>query len=327
MRRVCSFLSFLFLFACGKEVCREVPVDASPVELNIQRLDKELFSFRSAGEVEQFLESNAALSLKFLHSDQYPSNAILAKRMHALVMDPFIDTLRSETLEAFADTDDLVESLNTLYTYYVHYFPGSPVPELKTMITGLYNDLYIGDDLLVIGLDFFIGPQATYKPLNVPFYIQSRYTKRHLPAIIGKFLAGGKTPTGKSNTLLSEMIDYGKINFVVSRMLPCTPDSIIMGYTPTEMTGVRENREAIWAHFVENELLYETSEFTKQKYLGERPNIYEIGQKCPGRVGSWLGWEIVEEYVRRQNISLSELLQEQDHHKIFTSSGYKPKND
>ena len=110
-------------------------------------------------------------------------------------------------------------------------------------------------------------------------------------------------------------------------MLPSTEESIIMGFSYDEMMGVKEDREFNWRHFIEEELLYETSEFTKQKYLGERPNIYEISQECPGRVGSWLGWEIVEAYMSSRDISVTELLSEQDHHKIFTQSGYKPLNN
>ena len=326
MIRVHWVILVAILLGCSQNECRKIVRNVQPLNLEVERLEEVLFSAENPGEVEDFLKQHQEMAKGFFHSDQYPNDSILARRIFALINDPFIDTLKKEALSAFSDLDVVQKHLEGVYAFRQTLTPEKSVPKIQTVISGLYNDLYITNELLVIGIDFFIGPEATYKPLNVPYYIQRRYNPIHLPSIVAKYEAGLLTPTGKENSLLSEMIDYGKINFIVSRMLPCTPDSVIMGFTPEEMTGVYENSEFIWRHFVEKELLYETSEFVKQKYLGERPNIYEISKSCPGRVGAWLGWQIVEAYMKKTGATLEELLQERDHHKIFTSSNYKPTN-
>lgn len=324
MIRVHWVLLVAILLGCSQNECREVSREVQPLELEVERLEEVLFSAENPGEVEDFLKQHQEMAKGFFHSDQYPNDSILARRIFALTNDPFIDTLKREALSAFSDLDVVQKDLEGVYAFRQTLTPEKSVPKIQTVISGLYNDLYITNELLVIGIDFFIGPEATYKPLNVPYYIQRRYNPTHLPSIVAKYEAGLLTPTGKENSLLSEMIDYGKINYIVSRMLPCTPDSVIMGFTPEEMIGVYENSEFIWRHFVEKELLYETSEFVKQKYLGERPNIYEISKSCPGRVGAWLGWQIVDAFMKETGLSLEELLKERDHHKIFTTSSYKP---
>jgi len=63
---------------------------------------------------------------------------------------------------------------------------------------------------------------------------------------------------------------------------------------------------------------------TKKKYLDERPKVYEIGNKCPGRIGTWLGWEIVNKYMKVNQVDLQSLMIEKDAQKIFTLSNYKP---
>ena len=100
----------------------------------------------------------------------------------------------------------------------------------------------------------------------------------------------------------------------------------MIGYTDEEWGDVFENEDIIWANFIQNEWLYETNHIIKQKFLGERPNVYEIGEKCPGRVGAWLGWRIVNAYMKNANVSVQQLMAEQDHHKIFAQSNYKPKS-
>ncbi len=322
------FLGLLSL-SCEQHTCREVPdVPQERIKLTIVRAEEQLFNCKNAQEVASFLEDQDDVALKFLHSDQYPSREILAGRMFQLVDDPFLDTLYNEAISAFEENYDYFEQdLETLYTWLNHYYPQEKVPEVKTMITGLYNDMYVSDESIIIGLDFFIGPEATFKPLQLPAYIQTRYTQKHVVPGIAKFIASSYSELGKENTLLSEMIDIGKVMYFTGRLLPCTPDSLIIGYTPTEMQNVADNREIIWANLIENDLLYNTEEMMKQKFLGERPSIAEISKNCPGRVGAYLGWEIVEAYMAgNKNVTLQDLMSEKDHNKIFRRSKYKPKN-
>ena len=92
------------------------------------------------------------------------------------------------------------------------------------------------------------------------------------------------------------------------------------------MADIHYNEGKIWAHFIEKSLLYETNHFKIIKYTGERPNIPEIGKQCPGRIATWVGWQIVRKYMAENpNVTLQQLMQETDAQKIFTQSRYKPK--
>jgi hypothetical protein len=76
-----------------------------------------------------------------------------------------------------------------------------------------------------------------------------------------------------------------------------------------------------------HELLFETDHVLKNKFLGERPNIFEIGDRCPGRVGRWVGWEIVKAYMEKNpELSLVDLMNDRNANKIFQASKYKPRN-
>jgi uncharacterized protein YjaZ len=57
----------------------------------------------------------------------------------------------------------------------------------------------------------------------------------------------------------------------------------------------------------------------------ERPATLEVGEKCPGRIGQWVGWEIVKSYMNsHEEVTLQELMQSNDAEKIFKESKYKP---
>ncbi len=323
MRAVHLMICIVFLSACVNEPCRD-SVAPESVVLEVQRLEQELFDSKSSKEVEAFLDSHPDFAKFFLHADQYPTNSILADRMFGLIQNPSIDTLYQESVQAFENFDEVVGTLEEGLGRLKVYYPQTPTPRIQTAVTGLYNDLFISNEHIMIGMDFFIGENASYKPQQIPNYILTRYTTEHLAASILQFVSSQYITTSNGDEMMAEMINYGKSYYLLSKILPCTPERILIGYTEEEWEDVFENDKIIWANFVQNEWLYETNHTIKQKFLGERPNVYEIGDKCPGRIGRWLGWQIVNAYAEKTGASVTEIMSETDMNKLFTQSGYKP---
>jgi len=323
MRGVLLIIPMLLLIGCNSDSCRDA-VDPATVRLEVQRLEEKLFNASSSKQIEAVLQEHPDFAQFFLHADQYPADSILANRIYQLTQNPSIDTLYKESLEAFSPFNDIVNILEVSLGRLSKYYPQTTTPVVQTAVTGLYNDLFISNDHIMIGMDFFIGEGATYKPKQIPDYILRRYDTEHLPANIMQFISSQYIKTTGSETMLDEMIDYGKSYYLLSKILPCTPERILIGYTEEEWNDSFENDAIIWANFVENKLLYETDHNMKQKFLGERPNVFEIGDKCPGRIGRWLGWQIVKNYAEKNNVSVTDLMAETDSNKIFSGSRYKP---
>ncbi len=327
MRGVFITIPFLLLIGCGFSNCpKDGDIKAQPVQISVERLEGELFDKQNAEQIAGFLNDHRSFSDIFLDARQYPSDSILANRIYKLIDNPSIDTLYDEAVSAYPDMSMIKSDLETAIGKLKTLYPDTKTPKLQTAVTGLYKDLFISDSLIIVGLDFFIGKGATFTPRDIPQYVLSRYNEEHLASIIVKFLAGQQVANGKTETLLSEMIDFGKTYYLASRMLPCTPDSILLGYTPENMKLIYQNEHVIWANLLENEVLYETSHVIKRKFIGERPNVYEIDEECPGRIGAWVGWRIVEQYMEINDVSIKQLLADSDNDKIFRLSGYKPQS-
>ena len=107
--------------------------------------------------------------------------------------------------------------------------------------------------------------------------------------------------------------------------MPCTPDSLFTGYAAFETDDIADHEPVIWASFLENEVLFERNPFIKDKFLSERPKTLEVGENCPGRIGRWVGWRIVQKYAQQHpDITLPELMGQHDAQMIFSESRYKP---
>jgi hypothetical protein len=157
-----------------------------------------------------------------------------------------------------------------------------------------------------------------------------RYTKDFIvPSVM--LLYGIDAKTNKTNvtdkTVLADMIAYGKAYYFAKRMLPCVPDSIFIGYQTEEMKGSRNNEEKIYRRLIDTEVLYSTSHKIKEKYISERPKTLEIGEKCPGRIGTWIGWRIIDSYAEKNpEKSLPEIMSLPNPEKVFKDSKYRPEN-
>lgn len=301
-------------------------VDHLNVSVSIERLDKELLQLEDKHQINEFLQSHPVFSSEFLHVDQYPHDSLAVNYLNGFINNPAIEVLRDEIDSVFGDTEALRSELEQAFKYLLHYYPNTRIPKVYTAVTGFAgNDLFVSDSVIIIGLDYYLGQGATYRPLEFPKYILKRYSKDYIvPSIVLLLSAKVNNTEMEDKSMLAEMVYYGKAYHFTKQLLPEVADSLLIGYTLQEMQDVKENQDVIWAHFVDEQLLYETSHFIKKKYMDERPKTLEIGNKCPGRIGEWLGWQIVEQYVEEQEVSLQTLMANSDARQLFMQSRYKP---
>ncbi len=325
------FILILLTFglACTPDnECIDAPSleESEKVTITIERLEKELFDLKSVQEVEYFISSHPILADAFLGRQQYPSDSILAMELYKRIKNPYVDTLYNETIAYFGDFSALKLEFEEAFSHIKHYYPNFVAPEIKTMITGFgSSEMYVGKDQIIIGLEYYLGKDAKYRPTGIPQYILPRYDKNYIvPAVMLLYAKNFLKEDPRDQTMLADMIYYGKKFYFAKQMMPCTPDSLLVWYSGQELVDVEENKDIIWHHFLNNELLYNTNHFEKQKYMDERPKVAEIGEKCPGRIGSWVGWDITKAYMKNNpTVTLQELMANPDAKDILTKSKYK----
>ena len=131
--------------------------------------------------------------------------------------------------------------------------------------------------------------------------------------------------TNLANNLLTDIIHRGKILYTVSVLLPETPEHVIMGYSKEQWVWVKNNETSMWNSLIYTKDLYTTNMITKNKYINDGPFTLPFTQESPGRAGVYIGWQIVESYMRHNpEISIQQLLQQPDAQVILNNSNYKP---
>lgn len=321
-------VSLIGFFSCGKkETTCELDSDilSQKPTVEIVRLEDEFFAAKSKEDIAHLLEKYPDFADRFLEKDLYPSQDSLVSVLLNAHSDSALRVLHDSVKVEFADISDIQTDLENAFAYIKHYFPEFKTPKVYTYVSGFNTDLLIEEDLIVIGLDYFLPADHAFQP-DLPRYLAARYERKYLvPMIVLAISSQYNHVNPADNTLLSEMIFYGKAYHFVKAIMPCTSDQFIIGYTPAEIEECWSNEEFIWSHFVENELLFQTNPFEIRKYIGEAPFTDAISTNAPGRLGRWVGWNIVDDYQVSQDLELPLLMAESDAEKIFRQSGYRPR--
>jgi len=326
-----ALLPLWFLTSCetgSEERCAFIPETApASVTLTVESLEDSLPAITSKEELVAFFSRHATLRDYFFSRPSYPDDSVFINELYQRFTNPHLDTLLMETKKVFGDLSELKSEFQQAFANFKYYYPDFVPPKIITVITGLEGDLFVSDSLVIVGLDYFLGDQAKYKP-KLYDYILRRYQKNFIvPSVM--LLYGIEERFNRTNvqdrTVLADMIAYGKAYYFAKRMMPCTPDSVFIGYTQEEITGSRKNEGLIWYRFVEDQVLYQTGHQVKQKYIDERPKTIEVGEKCPGRIGTWVGWQIVNAYMEQYpQTALPALMALPNADQLFKDSKYKP---
>lgn len=323
-------LILALLISSCKEKSSECQLDPeilkSNLNIDIIRLENEFFNADSVEDFLYLFEKYPEFSERYLLSREYESKLEMANELFVFHKDTIMLELYQEVMSNYPELDSLEKEISDAFKYIQYYFPEFKIPKVYTYVSGFATDLYLDDEMIVIGLDYYLPFEHRFQPPDLPQYISNRYQRPYIIPMIVMAISSKFNQTDLSqSSLLAEMIYYGKAYHFTKSILPCTSDEYIIGYTAKEIAACFDNEEYIWSYFVENDLFFETNPFIIRKYTGEAPATDEISPDAPGRIGRWLGWNIVDDFRFNNNIGLKEMMEISDTGRIFRQSGYKPR--
>lgn len=327
MRKVLIFFTIsLVLFSCKDDRCDSFPnIGNVNLDLDFEDLTADIHAIETEEELAAFLAQNPVVRDDFFQAATYESEAEMLKETLKILQNPYIDTLYQEVSRIF-DVEKLRIELEDAFSRIKYFYPEFEAPKVRTVYSGFLNDINYSDSLLVIGLDYYLGEDASFRP-DEHEYVKVRLTPAHLVPHLIQFTSNRFNNTNiNDRTILDEMVFYGKALHFVKKMLPCTPDSLIIGYEDDQLLNAEVSEQYLWAYFVDNALLYNKKPLNIAKFIEERPSVPEIDRICPGRIGQWLGWRIVAQYETETDADFKELMTKVDSREVLMQSKYRPRS-
>ncbi|MEZ5025362.1 MAG: hypothetical protein R2739_02185 [Chitinophagales bacterium] len=333
---ICSFM--LVLCACKNEKNQAKKIEEvkqSDIQVNITRFEDQLFACDpnkldvDLPKLEkQFPLFYPVFYNQVLQVPTFGDKGTQLNYMRDFITNKYNTGLLDSVKKTFPNLDFLKKDLEILFTNYKSHFPKKPTPKVITCISEFQSSTFtVTDSIIAISLDLYLGPKYIYYAdifKQYSFMIPT-FDKKYMAIDCANVLATNLVPPpGDNSTLLDKMIAKGKMFYIMENLLPNKDENDIIKYTKKDWKFCINNQVNIWTYFINKKLLYDTR-FEQYKYITEAPTTYGMPKESPGRVGAWLGWQIVRAYMQQHpNTTLQELLALKDGQKILTESKYKP---
>lgn len=314
---------------CSSDCDHEQDTSQIDITVDVKRIDQKMADVETTDDIKQLYKKHPALAT-FIHHNIIDIDSVAINFLHYAATASKADTLRNIVQREFEDISGMINDITEGFKYVKYYYPDFEAPEIYTIFSSFGGlDIHVSDNFMLIGLEYFLPEKSPQLKVaaQYPEYMLKYMTPDHIPSKTFYFLSNKYNASDMlDQTLLSDMITHGKALYFTKRMLPCTEDSIILEYNSKEMAFINQYKDKIWSHFVTNELFYNESRDIEVKYLNPRPKTLEVADQCPGRIGRWVGYEIVSKYMERHpDTTLPELMEMEDAKEIFNQSRYKPK--
>ncbi|MBD0778538.1 gliding motility lipoprotein GldB [Maribacter sp. ANRC-HE7] len=299
---------------CKNEDKIEAEVKKIPLVVKVSRFDNE-FAKATPSDIPK-------LRRVYPYFFPAPDSVWVAKLQDSLQIE-----LRGEVMDEFSDFEKEVADIELLFKYIKYYFPKYAAPKIITVTNDVdhENRIILTDSLLLVGLDNYLGADHRYYT-GIQKYIAAGMDRKYIVSDIANAFAQKVVPRSQGRTFLDRMIYYGKILYLKDKIMPFQTDGQKINYSEDELAWAIANEEPMWRHFIERELLYSTDNKLTLRFLDPAPFSkfgLELDNESPGRLGRYVGWQIVRSFMDKNEVSLQQLmnLPAED---IFKKSNYKP---
>ncbi|MBT8244249.1 MAG: gliding motility lipoprotein GldB [Winogradskyella sp.] len=315
---ILTILFLLTLSACNNEDALENEISQIEVDFEVERFDlilTETNNLERLSEVKQ--------NYPFLFPRQIKDTTWLSRIKDDLQQQMFKD---GQTV--FGDFNVQKDEIEHLFQHIKYYDKAFNPPKVITVSDNVdyRNKLVLQADLLIINLMNYLGEKHEFYQ-NIPLYFAENMVPSQIVSDIAEQYAKRYAYQSQRKTLLDEMIYYGKLLYFKDILAPELSSASKIGYLPSDVEWAKVNEAQIWSYFVEKEMLFSTNSKLFSRFTAPAPftKFYlDIDNQSPGRLGQYIGWQIVKAYAERTDADIMTLMRT-DTDEIFKNSKYKPK--
>jgi len=318
MAKYISIILLLFgVFSCTSKQENRIDVSEVKVEFSLDRFDVDFYT-TTANTLQETKDK-----YPFFFSANEPDSIWINKINNAQEKE-----LYAETQKLFSDVSFLRNDLEQLFKYIKYYNPKFKAPRVITLLSNIdhRNKVVYTKDYLLISLDVYLGAAHKFYA-DYPAYIKQNYHKNHLIVDIATEIIKTEVKRFNDRTFVGKMVKEGVKLYLLDLYIPKASDANKIGFSVKKHAWAMDNEEQVWKYFIENKLLFSTDTKLNKRFidLGPFSKFYRSeDNRSPGRIGAWVGRQIVRSYMEHNDVSLPELL-ETSPEEIYRKSKYKPK--
>ena len=324
-------INFILYSSCDSHTDHlNIDVSKIQIDLTFDRMEQDLFDTTKDPKLKhQELLSKYGLLYEFFFAEMIrggnPYTTEAPDILNAFVNDTYIQSIIKAVNAEFKDFSPYEIELTKAFKHFKYYFPDSKIPAITTFFSYFNSNVYETEGRLGIGIDMYLGKDnSIVKKLPgdlTPQYLKNKMENKYLVANAMYGFLHNRFYNPTENDFISIIIEKGKVLYLLKAMLPETPDHILMCYSENDIAWCNKNEIKVWEHLVDQTLIYSKDAKSIADFTSDGPFTRGL-ENSPARVGEWMGYQIVNDFVNENNIEVLDLLKEKNAKTILKS--YNP---
>jgi hypothetical protein len=323
----------LFVFSgCKRQNRFDVDVDKISLKITIQRFDKDLFSIDTSHVQDGITKlhqkyGSPYMNLYFSKVMQLDStgDARLNGLTAAFLKDTAVRSVFRESLRQYSNISDIEAKVTDAFKRIHYFFPEKKIPQLYLHVSMFNQSLVVDQNIISLSVDNYLGANYYWYKKVVYDYLRPNMCREKVASDFVTAYLMTEFPAPNSERFLDNMLFRGKMMFALSVLMPKEKPETLMGYTKAQMDWCSRNEKSMWLNIMDGKQLYSSDPMMSNAYLNDAPFTSIVSQDSPGRVGTWIGWQIVKQYMEHhQDVTLQALLADNNYQQLLEQSGYKP---
>ncbi len=341
MRKILILIVFsaLFVFSCKKERVKEVivnPKTGQETIIKVNRFEDVLFD-QNQKDLKTHLKANFENYKPVFNTTL--DNEEYFEMVKQFATDPNMISAYKKVKEVYPNLNWVSEEITTAFSILIKDYSDIQIPKLYSIMFGPADFSYsyskrvlARKDFITFSIDLY---SINYLQNNIyyqqfPKYIMLMLDSAYLvPDIMNQYLRSYNQDMplmelSPEASLIDIIVERGKYYYALTKLLPNSSLNSLFRYTKEQMQWVEENEYNIWGLIIQNGLLYSKDRPKYMHFITEGPSTKGL-KNSPSRLGDYIGYKIVEKYMKNNNKTLKEMFEMQDAKEILNKSEYKPK--
>ena len=315
----------------------KLDVDVSDIELDLEfdRFEKAMFKGESVQDmalINADLIARGGELYEFYIYDMLRSGSVyddsIGQYLWYFVSDSMMQMVNSDLETEFSDFEVIEQDLVDAFKHQKYHLPNAPLPKKIVTYNSAYSFGVISTDSVIgIGLEMFLGQDnRIIKEIQFPLYVKEKMSRDYLTVGVAQsWLTTNVIQEERGETFLSSMIYFGKLLYIMEAMMPDAEAHLIARYTKEEYDYAMASEYSVWQYLVDMSWIYTSDMKVKLRFFEEAPTTVGVDES-PGRLGQFMGWQMVRSYMKaNEDVTVEELLNETNETKILKA--YKPKEN
>lgn len=171
---------------------------------------------------------------------------------------------------------------------------------------------YASPKSIVLGQERYLGPQNTLirslPPQQFYDWIKEGMSPQFASSDALLVWLNTNVLKSKDENLAAEMIRWGKLLAILEICSPELKLSQVLRYSDADLEWATNAERGFWEYLVDQQALFKTDQELLMNLLNEGPYTIGLPKESPDRMGRFLGYRIVKQYIENEQPSLTQLL-------------------